>query len=175
MTKDEKISLVLNNNGAFWAFSDKQFNEQKQKDIKYISLGAGLVCPQANAEKLIKEMESTTQEIKKEEKEKREARARELKIEKLPKAERINNRKILITEATDRVNNFMDSCEVVGHYKMLENSTDKNILEVIDSLLNTINSRYNDRAFETEVKEIYDINIQIIKELKTEILDIINK
>lgn len=28
-SKDQAISNVMANNGAFWAFSDKQFNEQK--------------------------------------------------------------------------------------------------------------------------------------------------
>ena len=173
MTKDEKISKVLNDNGAFWAFSDKQFNEQKKEGVKYVSMGAGIICPKDNVKKLIDEMDVTTKEIKKEEKAKREARAKALKIEKLPKAERIQNRKILIAEAISRINNFMDDCFVAEHYRMLENSTDKNIVEVIDSLLSAINSRYNDRAFEKEVKETYDVNIQIIKELKAEIEKII--
>lgn len=214
MNKYEQISLVLSNNGAFWAFSDKQFDEQKTNGIKYVSMGAGLICPKDNAKKLKTELDECLAEVKRDTKAKIDARAKELKndypnlkdytertknfwvknghekedsfikaikrreslgdkIEMLPKAERIQNRKILISEAISRINNFADDCFIAEHYKMLENSTDKNIIEVIDSLLSAINYRYNDRAFEAEIKETYDNNIEIIKGLKAEIKNII--
>lgn len=36
-------------NGAFWAFSNKQFDEQKKPGVKYVQLMNGLVCPDENA------------------------------------------------------------------------------------------------------------------------------
>lgn len=176
MNKDTKISQVLSKYGAFWAFGEAQFNEQKQEGIKYISLGAGLICPKDNFQDFKNELDKTLAEIKKEEKEQREARAKALKIEKLPKNERIENRKILIKEATSRINNFADSCWIAEHYKMINNSNQDNINEVIISLLSAIASEYHKRAdYESEVKEIYDENIATIKELQAEILEIIKE
>lgn len=175
-TKDEKISFVLDKYGAFWCFGESQFNEQKKEGVKYISLGAGLVCPRDNFEQLKTELDKTIAEVKKEEKEKREARAKALKIDKLPKAERILNRKILIKEAVSRINNYMDDCYLAEHYKMIDNSNDNNVIEVIDSILKAIDYRYTDRAnYEPEVSDVYDDNIKIIKELKGEIINIIKE
>ena len=39
--------------GTFFAFSDKQFEEQKVKGIKYVSLGSGMITPSKNANKVI--------------------------------------------------------------------------------------------------------------------------
>lgn len=159
-TKDEKISLVLKTNGAFWAFSNKQFDEQKKEGIKYVSMGQGLICPKENAHKIGAEIDQCCKEIKQEEKEQRDARAKALKIEMLPKTERINNRKILLREAVARVQNFMD-CDVL-----------QEAVEQMDIpyILSTISYRYHDRAdYEPEVKEVYDTNINIIKELQGEL------
>ena len=174
--KEDKIGLVLKNNGAFCAFGTKQFDEQKKEGVKYISMGAGLICPKENADKLNKELNHICKEIKKEEKAKMDARAKALKIEMLPKMDRLHNRKILLTEALNRVNNFMD-CDYLGeHYKMIKNSTEENIIEVIDFLLSAISYRYHNRAdYEPEVKECYDDNINIIKELKDEVINILNE
>lgn len=54
---EKNISEILEKNGAFFAFGDKQFNEQKKPDTEYISLGAGLVCPKDNADKVYKGIE----------------------------------------------------------------------------------------------------------------------
>ena len=35
----------------FFAFWDKQFNEQKKDWVEYVSLGAGMICPKENADK----------------------------------------------------------------------------------------------------------------------------
>lgn len=43
---------VFNKHGAFFAFSNKQFDEKKQNGVKYVSLGAGLICPVNNAKQL---------------------------------------------------------------------------------------------------------------------------
>jgi len=59
---NDKTSEVLNRMGAFWAFSDKQFKEQKKEGIKYIDLGAGMVCDEKNAEQLVNEMEKVVKD-----------------------------------------------------------------------------------------------------------------
>lgn len=51
---DEAISKALDDNEAFFAFSDKQFDEAKKEGTKYVSLGGGLLSPKENAEKLVK-------------------------------------------------------------------------------------------------------------------------
>lgn len=55
---EEATSKALKDNRAFFAFSDKQFDEQKENEIKYVSLGMGLLCPKENAEKLITDMDN---------------------------------------------------------------------------------------------------------------------
>lgn len=171
-TKQDKISQVLSQNGAFFAFSDKQFNEQKQEGIKYVSMGAGLICPKENADKLNKELDIAIKETKQAEKEAREARAKALKIDKLPRAERINNRKILIKEATSRINNYMDSETLVDYCQELDEAKEQELVEIIDRLINAIEWRVNDRP---EVASLYRENIKTIKELKVEIVEIINE
>jgi hypothetical protein len=49
----EATTALLNDCGAFFAFSDSQFNEAKQEGIKYVSLGAGLICPKEHADSFI--------------------------------------------------------------------------------------------------------------------------
>jgi|TARA_Y100000296_G_scaffold38168_1_gene44188 hypothetical protein len=44
--------------GAFFAFGEKQFNEQKQENTRYVSLGAGMICPKPNVDALIEGLES---------------------------------------------------------------------------------------------------------------------
>ena len=55
---DSAQSQVFDKNGAFFAFSNKQFDEAKKEDIKYMSLGGGLIVPEINAETLVKELDS---------------------------------------------------------------------------------------------------------------------
>ena len=47
-TKDATTKL-FEDNGAFFAFSDKQLDEQKKEGVVYVSMGAGFVCPKNNA------------------------------------------------------------------------------------------------------------------------------
>jgi hypothetical protein len=54
----ESTTKALNKAEAFFAFSDKQFNEAKTDGISYISLGAGLLCPRKTAEQLTKDMDN---------------------------------------------------------------------------------------------------------------------
>jgi len=49
---DKKQSAIFNKYGAFFAFSNKQFDEQKKEGVKYASMYAGLIAPKENAESL---------------------------------------------------------------------------------------------------------------------------
>lgn len=40
--------------GAFFAFGQKQFDEQKEDGVKYVSLGAGLLARKDNAKEMLK-------------------------------------------------------------------------------------------------------------------------
>jgi hypothetical protein len=44
---------LFNETGAFFAFSNKQFNEQKQEGKTYVNCGAGMLCPKENVQSLI--------------------------------------------------------------------------------------------------------------------------
>lgn len=47
---EEAQTNLFNETGAFFAFSTKQFEEaQDEKVEKYVSMGAGLICPKENA------------------------------------------------------------------------------------------------------------------------------
>ena len=53
-----KQTKLWNDNGAFFAFGDKQLDEQKQEGVSYVSLGMGLIAPKENASKIIEGLES---------------------------------------------------------------------------------------------------------------------
>ena len=55
---ENKQTELFNSTGAFFAFSNKQFDERKQPGIKYVSLGAGLICPSYNASQLVSGLDS---------------------------------------------------------------------------------------------------------------------
>lgn len=50
---NQRVDDVMTQHGAFFAFSNAQFDEQKQADVEYISLGGGLVVPEEHAKSLI--------------------------------------------------------------------------------------------------------------------------
>ena len=50
---DELQSVLFDENGAFFAFSDSQFDESKVDGVKYVGVGAGLICPIDNAKTVI--------------------------------------------------------------------------------------------------------------------------
>lgn len=50
------ISEAMNKAGAFFAFSNSQFDEAKKEGVKYVSLGMGLICPKENVYTLLKEI-----------------------------------------------------------------------------------------------------------------------
>lgn len=55
---EKATSEALAKAGAFFAFSDAQFEERKRGGIKYIHLFSGLICPEDNAEWLLKELKA---------------------------------------------------------------------------------------------------------------------
>lgn len=44
--------------GAFFAFGSEQFKEKRVEGVSYYDMGAGLICPKENAEKLTKGLDS---------------------------------------------------------------------------------------------------------------------
>ena len=50
----EKQSKLFKKTGAFFAFSQKQYDEQSQNGVVYVNMGHGMICPKKNASKLIK-------------------------------------------------------------------------------------------------------------------------
>lgn len=59
----DKQSACFRKHGAFFAFGDKQFEEQKDPNIpldQYCNTIGGLVCPKENAEQMLKELQEIT-------------------------------------------------------------------------------------------------------------------
>ena len=54
---EDKFSKLFKDNGAFFAFGQKQFEEKKQPGIDYVTLASGLICPKENALKVIEEFD----------------------------------------------------------------------------------------------------------------------
>ena len=52
--QEQAQTELFNRTGSFFAFGQDQFNEQKKEGIKYVSLGAGLICPKETCEELDK-------------------------------------------------------------------------------------------------------------------------
>jgi hypothetical protein len=50
--KDDQTN-ALNKAGAFYAFSESQFNESKVDGVKYVNAGGGLVCPKDTIDQLL--------------------------------------------------------------------------------------------------------------------------
>ena len=50
---------IFEENGAFFAFGDKQFEEKKVEGVKYVSIGMGLIAPKENADKMMKDLSDT--------------------------------------------------------------------------------------------------------------------
>ena len=57
-----KQTQLWNDNGAFFAFSKKQLNEEKKEGVVYVSMGSGLIVPKENASKILKGLESINTE-----------------------------------------------------------------------------------------------------------------
>ena len=74
MTTDY-LTPILEANGAFFAFSQSQFYEQKKEGVTYVSMGAGLICPKENADKLHEEVKRNSKKAIKAEIKKKGAKA----------------------------------------------------------------------------------------------------
>lgn len=51
---DALTSKLLDDNGAFYAFGNKQYEEKKKEGVIYVSLASGLICPKENVTQLLK-------------------------------------------------------------------------------------------------------------------------
>ncbi|MEZ9698813.1 hypothetical protein AB4455_12085 [Vibrio sp. 10N.261.46.E12] len=58
----DKQTQAFNEAGAFFAFSNQQFADEKKEGVKYASLGMGLICPVDNAKQLMTRLDSIAQE-----------------------------------------------------------------------------------------------------------------
>jgi len=54
---EEPQTELFSRIGAFFAFSNKQFDEQKKEGVKYTQLGCGLICPVGTATELMDELD----------------------------------------------------------------------------------------------------------------------
>ena len=59
---ESKQTEILNRNEAFYAFSQKQFDEQAKQDTEYVQVGHGCVCPKDNCKNLIDELKNSYDE-----------------------------------------------------------------------------------------------------------------
>lgn len=50
---EQATTDLMNQYGAFFAFSNEQFNAKKKEDVKYTNCGHGLICPKEHAKALI--------------------------------------------------------------------------------------------------------------------------
>lgn len=53
---EDAITKVLNQHGAFFAFSNQQMDEKKKEGVTYVNCGSGLICPKENAIQLMKDV-----------------------------------------------------------------------------------------------------------------------
>ena len=59
---EERQTKLFEKMGVIFAFSNKQFNEQKVEGTKYVNLGVGQLCPKKNVDKYISEMDKIVTE-----------------------------------------------------------------------------------------------------------------
>ncbi len=57
-----KQTEMFNQFGAIFAFSQKQFDEQKKENVIYVNIGLGLLCPKENAKKCIESINEISKE-----------------------------------------------------------------------------------------------------------------
>jgi len=53
---EDAQTKLFEETGAFFAFSTKQFEEQKRDGVEYVSLSGGMIVPKTNAQKLVDDM-----------------------------------------------------------------------------------------------------------------------
>lgn len=57
---EQAITKALDDNGAFFAFSNEQLNKEAKSNIKYVALGRGLICPKNNVTILLQAFSDIT-------------------------------------------------------------------------------------------------------------------
>tara|TARA_R110000765_G_scaffold423670_1_gene532905 strand:- start:164 stop:559 length:396 start_codon:yes stop_codon:yes gene_type:complete len=50
---EARTTELLNSTGAFFAFSQKQFEEKQIDGVDYVSMGNGLIAPKNNTDKIV--------------------------------------------------------------------------------------------------------------------------
>lgn len=59
---NDPITALYARTGAFFAFSNKQFNEKRVEGVNYVNLGGGLIAPKENASELVQGMQTILEE-----------------------------------------------------------------------------------------------------------------
>jgi hypothetical protein len=59
---DEKITGLLDVNGAFFAFTEQQYNDEALPGVEYKRLYAGMLCPSDNAAAVMNGLDSLSNE-----------------------------------------------------------------------------------------------------------------
>ena len=83
---ETNINNIMETNKVFWAFSQKQLEEGKEKigikeNKELIAIGMGGFCPRINSDKLFEEMEKENKRYKKELKKLKEATEEAIRYE----------------------------------------------------------------------------------------------
>lgn len=60
--QEERQTALFNSTGAFFAFSQSQFNEGKKEGIKYVNCQGGMICPKDNVIILIEGLDQIYKE-----------------------------------------------------------------------------------------------------------------
>lgn len=59
---NDKQTAAFDELGAFFAFSEQQFNEAKKEGVEYCSMGAGLICPVGKSKQLFNRLNEICKE-----------------------------------------------------------------------------------------------------------------
>ena len=59
---DLKINDLLTANGAFFAFTEQQYNDEAMPDVEYKRLYAGMLCPSDNVKTVMNGLDSLSDE-----------------------------------------------------------------------------------------------------------------
>jgi len=54
---EEAQTALFKKLGCFFAYSNKQLEEQRQEGVTYVSMGTGMICPKGKAEELLDGLE----------------------------------------------------------------------------------------------------------------------
>ncbi len=63
--KESKQTELFNQTNSFFAFSTEQFNKGKKEGVKYVNIGAGLICDKRYVDKLINGLDTIEKEAMK--------------------------------------------------------------------------------------------------------------